>query len=172
MTSEKWLIKPLDNEHNRAKFSCGEPSLDRYLSYYAKQYLRRKVAAIFVYVNTDNNIISGYYTLSATNIPSDELPQEITKKLPRYPFQPATLLGRLAVNKGYQKQGIGEKLLLDALARSWQQSQQIGSIAVVVDVLNDSAAAFYQQYGFINFPDKKNKMFLPMKTIGKLFGHS
>ncbi len=45
---------------------------------------------------------------------------------------------------------------------------KIRSLAVVVDPINEEAILFYRKYGFIQPPDS-GKMFLPMKTISKLF---
>jgi ribosomal protein S18 acetylase RimI-like enzyme len=77
-------------------------------------------------------------------------------------------LGRLAVDKTMTGKGFGKKLLIDALRRSYEASWSIGSLAVVVDTVNDPARSFYRKYGFIDLPDGA-KMFLPMKTIAQLF---
>lgn len=161
------VTEPLGNHHQRKDFSCGEATLDTYLKQYATQDQKRRVAAVFVLPNKANQM-KGYYTLSSTNIPSDYLPEKLLKNLPKHPYQPATLLGRLAVNQQFQGQGIGETLLLDALYRSYVASEQIGSIAVLVDALNKSATSFYEHYGFIPL-QRQHKLFLPMKTIGQLF---
>lgn len=157
----------LGERHHRHLFSCGERVLDIYLKQYARQDQKRRVAAIFV-LSECGTTIKGYYSLSSTNIPSVDLPEALLKKLPKHPCQPATLLGRLAVDKKYQKQGIGETLLLDALHKSHTLSEQIGSIAVVVDALNKQAIRFYENYGFIPLSGQE-RLFLPMKTIGRLF---
>jgi hypothetical protein len=63
---------------------------------------------------------------------------------------------------------MGQILLLDALRRSYILSEQIGSIAMVIDTLNRNASAFYQQYGCIPLSDQ-SKLFMPMKNISQLF---
>lgn len=161
------VTEPLNAQHLRKEFSCGEDVLDVYLKYYATQDQKRRVAAIFV-LPDDTRSVKGYYSLSSTNISSTDLPDKLLKQLPKHPHQPATLLGRLAVNRRHQKQGIGEILLLDAMSRSYISSEQIGSIAVVVDALNRNVSAFYKQYGFIPLSDQ-SKLFMPMKTIRQLF---
>jgi predicted GNAT family N-acyltransferase len=135
--------------------------------HYATQDQKRRVAAVFI-LPDDNRTVKGYYSRSSTNISAIALPEKLLRKLPKHPHQPATLLGRLAVNRRDQKQGIGEILLLDALRRSYILSEQIGSIAMVVDALNRNASAFYQQYGCIPLSDQ-SKLFMPMKTISQLF---
>ena len=40
---------------------------------------------------------------------------------------------------------------------------------VFVEAIDDAAAAFYRKYGFIELLGDERKLFLPMKTIAKLF---
>ena len=107
---------------------------------------------------------------SSTSVARKILPEEVIKQLPpSYSNLPATLLGRLAVDLNFSKQGIGELLLMDALKRSFYTSiTNIASMAVIVDPIDDNAIKFYLKYGFIELPDS-GKMFIPMKTISSLF---
>jgi len=93
----------------------------------------------------------------------------VVKKLPRYPLISATLLGRLAVDRRFQAQGIGEFLLLDALHRALMQSAEIATAAVVVDAIDADAVKFYQHFGFVRFPAIGSRLFLPMKAVAGLF---
>ena len=72
------------------------------------------------------------------------MPDDVARKLPKYPTLPATLLGRLAVDRRYRGQGLGEALAMDALGRSWRLSRQIASVAVVVDAKDGRARTFYE----------------------------
>src|SRR5216684_8922742 len=104
----EWVIEPLRDDHNRADFSCGNASLDRYLKEQAGQDLRRACATPFVLTPKRGDAsILGYYTLLSYGIDVGELPADIVKRLPRYPLIPATLLGRLTVDQRRQGQGIG-----------------------------------------------------------------
>jgi GNAT superfamily N-acetyltransferase len=162
-------IEPL-GDHDRAAFSCGVEALDRYLRERAGQDARRKAATPFVLV-TGENRIAGYYTLSANIILAEDLSAETLKQLkwPRYPELPVTLIGRLARDSAFRGQGIGELLLMDALKRALKASAQVASLAVVVDAKDEEARRFYGRYGFVLFPDERNRLYLPMKTIEKLF---
>jgi GNAT superfamily N-acetyltransferase len=80
------------------------------------------------------------------------------------------LVGKLAVDRSMQGKGLGEELLVDALKRAVSLSMEVGIFAVRVDALNDKAKSFYLRYGFIPFQDQEQSLFLPMKTIFKLFG--
>jgi len=165
-------IEPLGDKHSqlRAGFSCGVEALDRYLKAQASQDAKKRAAAPYVLVSEDNRI-AGYYTLSASNIRVDDLPPELVKRLnlPRYPVIGATLIGRLARDLSFRGKGIGELLLIDALRVSLAMSRKIASAAVVVDAQDDNAHRFYLKFGFIVFPDTANRLFLPMRTIEKLF---
>ena len=93
---------------------------------------------------------------------------DFIKKMPRYPLLPATLIGRLAIDNQHQGKGFGAKLLVHALKSSYKLSKKIGSIAVILDAKSQQAVNFYLHYGFKKL--NKNKMFLPMISIKKLFG--
>jgi hypothetical protein len=159
----------LTSSHNKREFSCGNIILDNYLKRQAGQDIKRKLSACFILPDVEANLIKGYYTLSNHIIPSELIPEKYIKKLQgSYSSIPATLLGRLAVDKRYQAQGIGKILLIDALKRSFIISKSIGSFAVVVDPLDEETDGFYARYGFIKLPDS-GKMFLPMNVINQLF---
>lgn len=164
----EFLTVPLDPSHKKQGFTCGNELLDRYLQKQAKQDVKRKLSACFILADEEGQI-KGYYTLSNAGIAKQDVPEDVQKKLPpSYQSLPVTLLGRLAVSENFQGQGLGSLLLIDALKRSYIVSEQIDSMAVIVDPIDEQATKFYQKYGFILLPTS-GKMFLPMKTIGGLF---
>ena len=166
-----FVIEPLGTKHDRAAFSCGNKELDSYLQTQAGQDLKKRAAVPFV-ITPDHRTIAGFYTLSQYAVDLGELPEDVAKKLPRYPMVSATLLGRLATSEKFRGQGLGEKLLMDALRRALQSSRQVASAAVVVDAKDEQATAFYRRYGFIEFRRIQKRLFLPMATIAQLFPES
>ncbi|KYC36890.1 GCN5 family acetyltransferase [Scytonema hofmannii PCC 7110] len=161
-------IELLDTKkHNRALFSCGNDSLDDYIRKRASQDLKKKVAAVFVLINAPSNDIVAYYTLSVYTLEIKEVDETLAKGLPRYPLLPSTLLGRLAVDRTCQGQGIGELVLFDALKRSLEATEQVASVAVVVEAIDENAVRFYQKYGFRQFKEHLFKLYLPMKSIAE-----
>ena len=126
------------------------------------------MAAVFI-LTPDGKKIAGYYTLSSYVVKLEEIPEEIAKKLTRMQEIPATLLGRLARSIEFRGQGIGEILLVDALKRALQNSAHVASWAVIVDAKDEQAAEFYKHYGFVPFPSKPNRLFLPMGSVHKMF---
>ena len=164
------MIELLDKKHNRADFDCGKEFLNNYLKNQAGQDQKRKLAVCFVLSELETNKVQGYYTLSNNSIPLSHFPENIQKKLPKsYLSIPTTLLGRLAIDKIQQGKGIGKILLIDALKRSYETSQEIGSFAVVVDPIDKEAEVFYEKYDFIKLPDSE-KMIIATKTLKELFG--
>jgi GNAT superfamily N-acetyltransferase len=163
-------FEPLTKHHDRRAFACGVESLDRYLKTQATQDARRYAAAPFVAVpgETDPTIV-GFYTLAPTRIDVSAFPGDAATALPKYPIIPAILLGRLAVDRRFLKQGCGEALLMDAMARTLRHASRIGGAAMIVDAKDDAAVRFYQSYDFRRFPERRDRLFLPMTVIRKLF---
>jgi GNAT superfamily N-acetyltransferase len=159
-------VEVLGPHHDRSRFDSGVELLDRYLKAQAGQDARKNMAAPFVLVLHDGTI-GGYYTLSSTAVKLAELPEQVVKKLPRYPLVPATLLGRLAIDRSHQGKGYGRFLLADALHRAVRS--EIASFAVIVDAKDDNARRFYERESFLPFPDQPMKLFRPMVDVAALF---
>jgi GNAT superfamily N-acetyltransferase len=163
---ESLRVEPLASNHDRSEFESGVEPLDRYFRTQAGQDARKNMAAPFVLVLPEG-MVAGYYTLSSTSVQLAELPAQTVRKLPRYPLVPATLLGRLAVDRRHQGKGYGRFLLGDALHRAARS--EIASFAVIVDAKDESARRFYERESFLPFPDQPMKLFRPMTDIRRLF---
>jgi predicted GNAT family N-acyltransferase len=156
----------LAEQHDRRGFSCGVESLDLYFKAQAGQDVRRHANAVFVLTRTNEpERVLGYYTLCAMTVAQGEVPDAARKFIPRYPLVSATLIGRLAVAKDHQGKCLGSILLADALQRAFMSASTVGSSMVVVDALDETAAAFYTAHGFIRLPDS-NRLVLPMVRAG------
>ena len=167
MDESPLTVEPLGPHHDRASFSCGEPSLDHYIRRQASQDIRRRVARVFVASGDPPERIAGYYTLSAASFEKDNLPAELARCLPHYPV-PAAVIGRLGVDLRTQGSGLGEILLIDAIHRVVRAGDTVGVYAVVVDALRDRAGAFYERYGFAPFPSQPLRLYLPLRTFEQL----
>jgi predicted GNAT family N-acyltransferase len=155
--------------HDRDGFHCGIESLDLYLRTQATQDVRRKANAVFVLIAAEEpRKVLGYFTLCAYGLAPGWIPEEARKHLPRYPLVSATLIGRLAIARSEQGQGLGGTLLVRALRKAYENADVVGSSMVVVDALDDHATAFYAAHGFIRLPESM-RLVLPMRTVAKLF---
>jgi GNAT superfamily N-acetyltransferase len=157
----QFKVIAFDKHQQRGQFDCGINELNNYVCKQIGQDFKRNIATPFVLL--DENKIIGFYTLSASAVDVNDLPVEITRKLPKYASIPVALLGRLAVDKNYQKQGLGGLLLMDALKRSLHLSKEIALMALIVDAKDQTAINFYEQYNFKKLKDKR--LFLPIQTI-------
>jgi predicted N-acetyltransferase YhbS len=61
---------------------------------------------------------------------------------------PVVVLARLALDRSDQGSRLGGHLLVDALRRCARGGQEFGARAVVVDAIDNRAAAFYRHLGF------------------------
>ena len=162
-----YVCEPLGKQHDRTQFDCGVWVLNKYLTKYANQDMKRKAAAVFVMVDrAAPKRVIGFYTLCATSVELSALPTELTKRLPRYPEIPAILVGRLA--REVSCPGVEAFLLSDALTRCVRVSNEIAASLIVVDSKGESAMRFYEKFGFISPPKLTDLMFLPMQTAEKL----
>jgi len=81
---------------------------------------------------------------------TEALPQNMKKSLPLN--VPAMTLARLAVSINEQRQGHGQRLLLDALEQVKTASRVIGGSFLFVDAKDTELAGFYTRYGFETLP--------------------
>lgn len=109
----------------------------------------------------------GFYTLAATSVALAALPEALTKRLPRYPLVPAALMGRLAVDAGHRRRGLGAFLLMDAFSRTLRS--EIATYAFVVDAKDDAAAAFYAAHAFRPLSADGRRLFIPVAEVAALF---
>jgi predicted GNAT family N-acyltransferase len=157
-----FIVEPLVKAHRRAAFACGNVALDRYIREQARREQDRRVARVYVLRHVPTDRLAGYYSLAASAVQTQALPDEIARRLPRYEVQPAFLLGRLARDVQFRAMGIGEMLLRDALERCLEAQQRVGAIAVIVDA---NAALCYEAYGFIRFPGAATRLLIAMDTV-------
>jgi GNAT superfamily N-acetyltransferase len=105
-------------------FACGEEHLDRYFQLQVSQDIRRRIANCFVAIDVTTAKVAAYYTIASASIPTQDLPVELTQRLPRYPTIPAVRIGRLAVDMRFQGFGLGKALLADAAIKAIEADLQ------------------------------------------------
>lgn len=153
--------RPFDaDDHDRNGFDCGVPELNDYLRRLADQHRRKGVSTPFVLVDTDApRTILGYYCLSAAQVDARELSEPDRKKLLRYPV-PCFRMGRLAVSKTRQGQGIGKLLVACAVERCLNARRDVAAYALIVDAKDANARRLYEHYGFVAFASAPLRLYL------------
>lgn len=164
-------IQPLGKHHDRAAFSCGHSELDDWFRRRASQDEKRNVARVFVAFDNELGVV-GFYSLSSFTLVIEDLPAEISRKLPHYGAIPAALIGRLARDQRARGLGIGELLLADAVRRILGASRSVAVFAIVVDAKDDHAITFYESFGFRQFPTHGHRLFLLTSTAAQAFAHA
>jgi GNAT superfamily N-acetyltransferase len=139
---------PISEEHETDAFCSGNDALDEWLKFKALANEKKRASRCFVI--TKNNVIIGYYAIVAGSVTHKEATGKIKRNMPD-PI-PVMILGRLAIDKNYQRFGLGTALLKDALLRTSQAADIIGIKAVLVHAIDQNAVHFYQERGFKSSP--------------------
>lgn len=166
----KLCIQPLDDDdHSRAAFTCGHPSIDSFLKKIAPQRQQQKIGATLVAVDAegDPRRIVGYYTMLPHQFRGDDLPDPYRKgsRIGNVYAVPGALLARLGVSLNFQGNGIGKKLMSDALTRVVSLADEWGCAAIVTDPSDDRARTFCASFDFEALGDGTPRMIVGLKTI-------
>ena len=159
-----WEIAPLSRAQDRAGFDCGEPVLDEFLARYARQNQDRGISRSYAATRQGERKVVGYFTLSTGSVKIRDLPEAERRRLPKYPV-PVIHMGRLAVGRSVTGQGLGERLLVEALRIALRASESVGAFAVEIVAKNEAARVFYAKYGFVSLEDDRLHLYLPMGTV-------
>ena len=160
------IIQPLNKFHDREQFDCGVEVLNQFLRSTARQHIQKGISRTFVLSDRDSPSIIGFFTLTICEVRSEKLPASIAKK---YPSQvPGVKLARLAVAREWQRQGIGEILMVEAMQRALLVADTAGGIGLFVDAKDEAAQSYYARYGFITLADNPLEMFLSLSLLRML----
>ena len=159
-------IELLAKSHDRDGFDCGSEPLNLFFKQTARQHAERGISRTFVLVDEDASVpkpIVGFFSLNLCQIKSESLSPAEARKLPREVS--GIRLGRLAVAKACQRQGIGKILLAAAMEKFLEIFNTAGGIGLFVDAKDEEAKRYYEQFGFVALPSDELELFLPVKTI-------
>jgi GNAT superfamily N-acetyltransferase len=148
--------------HDVSQFSCGKPSLDRWLKMRALSNQEKGFTAVLV-VHEANRVI-GYYGLAPTAILPSVLPRSIRTGQPPNPV-PCLLLGQLATDQSWVGKGVGTGLLRHALQRCVAAAELVGGRALIVNAVDIEAADFWTRRGFIPSKDDPQVLFRSIADI-------
>lgn len=155
-------IEKLRRDHPVDAFDCGNEELNRFLQRYA--WPSQQAGSSQTYVGLVNHLVAGYYSLAFGQVEHGNAPERITKGLAKHAI-PIMLLARLAVDRNWQRQGVGAALLRDAMLRTLQAADIAGIRAIVVHAKNDEATKFYKHFDFIPSPSDPLHLFILLKDV-------
>lgn len=154
--------EPLTVAHDVSEFACGKPTLDHWLKTRALSNQEKGFTAVLV-VHEANRVV-GYYGLAPTAVVPNVLPRSIRTGQPPDPV-PCLLLGQLATDIGWAGGGVGTGLIKHALERSVTAARLVGGRALMVNAIDDDAAAFWRRRGFMPSKDDPLVLFRSIADI-------
>jgi GNAT superfamily N-acetyltransferase len=160
-------VEKLTAAHRVEAFRSGKHSLDLFLRRHALK--NQEADSSQTYVVRRGEAVAGYYSLTVGSVEREEAPPAVAEGMPPYPI-PVVLLARLAVDRTEQGRGLGRALLKDALLRAAAAAEIVGAKAVLVHALDPEARAFYQRYGFEEFPAGSLQLMLTLAEIRAALG--
>jgi predicted N-acetyltransferase YhbS len=134
----------LASDHELDAFACGVAALDDWLKRRARRNETEGASRTFVVC--EGRRVMGYYSLAAASVQHAAAPSKIRRNMPD-PI-PAVLLGRLAIDRGWQARGLGADLLRDAVLRTLAAAETIGVRALLVHAISEQGKTFYERHGF------------------------
>jgi ribosomal protein S18 acetylase RimI-like enzyme len=156
------LLERLDAHHDVSIFDSGNEVLDGWLRRHAIAAQRMDSARTFV--ATRNGRVIGYFGLTMGSMLRAEAPVKLVRGMPAYPVG-MVLLARLAVDQSQQGRGVGAMLLAEALRKAIAAGEAAAARLIVVDAVDEDAAAFYQRYGFVRTPENPLRLYRRMKDV-------
>jgi GNAT superfamily N-acetyltransferase len=161
-----FYLERLRREHPRRLFRCGQEKVDDWLATKALQNQEKQLSATRALLDA-NGAIAGYYTLAMGQVDCSDLPSEMVKHLPRR-LLPVAVLAWLGVSQAHQGQGLGDRLLAQALRDCYEAGKTFAFIAVVIDCIDDAAKAFYQRWDFKEMPGHPYRLLLRANELEAL----
>lgn len=152
----------LTADHDLAGFDCGNDQLNDWLTNHALASQKADLARTYLVLG--GGAVAAYVSLTTGSIRPDRAPKRYARGMPRHPI-PTILIARLAVARARQGQGIGRRLLGEALRLAVVVSDTAAARLVVVDAIDDQAAAFYRRWGFIEVPENPHRLFRKVSDI-------
>jgi GNAT superfamily N-acetyltransferase len=153
-------------QHDVSAFDSGVPELDTWLKRRALQ--NEASGASRTYVVSAGGRVVGYYALATGAVVQQEATGKVRRNMPD-PIL-VMVIGRLAVDREYQGQGLGSALLRDALQRTLNAASIVGIRAVLLHAISDEAETFYEKAGFSVSPVNPMTMMITLADVQKALG--
>ena len=141
-----WHEEPISKKHDREEFDCGDEALNEFLRRYARKSHERGGAKTFLAIHDSDGTILGFYSLSPASVEYSRTPEIAKRGLARHDV-PGFRLARLAVDRRFQRHGLGGQLLLAAGRRCLLAAAEVGGVVLVIDAKNERVARRYASYG-------------------------
>lgn len=156
-------LEPLADHHDLTEFNCGNPELDDWLRHHARTATGQGTRT-YLLVDDDDRVV-GYFAVAPHTIERDQLSKKSGRGAPQH--IPAILLPKLALAEHLQSRHLGSELLVAALDTIIDAARRAGGKFVIVDAIDDAAAAFYTHHDFEPIPANPRRFARKLSTIAK-----
>lgn len=175
MSDNRFFIEkfvPTTSYFQQKKFDCGNKVINKFVYSSLKKQVNQNFSQAYVLLDThESDRFSAFYTLTSFKLQAEQLETLSKGSLPRE--IPCVRLVMLGVDLSLQGQGIGRKMMSDALHRVHKASKQIGIYGLYLDA-DPTATKFYLSLGFTRLDNGGSediaKMFLSIETIIQVLG--
>ncbi len=162
-----WASGRLDERSDLSRFDCGVPSLHQWLSGGALEAQARATAAPYVWTAPTTGLVVGYYAIAPHQVRREQVSCAMAGGVT---VIPAYLLARLALEVTLHGRGLGAELLHDAMDRIVTAADTASGRLIVVDAIDQAAAAFYRHHDFQPVRDNPHRLVLQLSTVRKVLG--
>jgi predicted GNAT family N-acyltransferase len=157
----RWTTQPLNDLHDLSGFSCGIDSLDTWLRTQARRAGRSDTARTYVWTERGSHAVVAYYAIAPSQVRREGLSRSMTGGVS---VVPGYLLARLALDGSLRGQRLGGQLLRDALEVIVAAASRAAGRLIVVDAIDDTAAAFYRHYDFQPVAGSPHRLVMKVAT--------
>jgi GNAT superfamily N-acetyltransferase len=160
-------VEPLGSNHELATFRCGKPSLDEWLHRHARNAAGQGTRTYVLLAEPGNEVV-GYFAIAPHLLGRGEAPKNIVRGAPER--IPAILLAKLALDARLHGRGLGGDLLVHALSTITAAARTAGGRIVVVEAIDEAAAAFYRVHDFREVPGNPLRLVMKLSTVAGALG--
>lgn len=162
----EYRVEPLRRDHPKSAFRSGQAQVDDWLANKALQNQEKHLSATKVLIDPVGTI-AGFYTLATAQIDFADLPPNLYRRLPRRNL-PVAVLAWLGIRDTDQGQGLGRRLLAQALVDCHHAGETFPFVAVILDCVDDRALVFYRRWDFRPLPGHHHRLFLSWSQLQTL----
>jgi len=170
MTQLKLEKFDLSKNYNGLKiFDCGNKMINSFVHKSLKTRVKKHLSQAYVLLDCENSErFIGFYTLDTFSIARDNFEVE-NKPSGLPPIVPVVKLSMLGVDKAFQGQGIGKRLLRDVFLKAYEVSGLAGCVGIYL-LSEKEAVDFYKRLGFVAIKDDEPlPMFISIDVVMELF---
>ncbi len=159
-------VAPLDDRHDLTTFRSGKMALDGWLRDHARHAAAQGTRTYLLL--DDHDAVVGYFAIAPHVLDRGDAPTSIGRGAPRQ--IPSILLAKLALSTQLHGRGLGAELLVRALRAMVDAARIAGGKLIVVDAMDEGAAAFYRHHDFEPVPNRPDRLVMKISTAARTLG--